>query len=100
MVFEDRDLAQINATMSVGLLFFLGLTNLFPGDIQSSIPLLVHATFLTLPPFLISLIVAVTGHARLARWITAISLGWLLIYILILLNAISPLIPGEHTWSQ
>jgi hypothetical protein len=78
----------------IGLFFILGLTNLFPGGGESYIAVLVHITFLVVPPFIISTIIALAGRTRLAKWITAIGLGWLFVWLMILLNTITPLIPA------
>ena len=93
MVFDDRDIAQLDASILIGLFFILGLTNLVPAGDESYIAILVHVTFLVVPPFIISMIIALAGRTKLAKWTTAIGLGWLFIWLMILLNAITPLIP-------
>jgi len=97
--FDVKDIAQLNALILIGLFFILGISNLFPGGAEYYVAILVHVTFLVVPPFLISIIVALAGLAKLARWITAIGLGWLFVWLMILLNAITPLIPaGTFSW--
>jgi hypothetical protein len=78
--FQNKDIAQLNATIMVGLLFILGLTNLFPNTKVFGLTVLVITAALILPPFAISIIISLIGPLRLAKWFTVASLGWLLFW--------------------
>ena len=67
---DDKDILQINATLIVGLFFFIGLSNFLPltsEDMNRVFAVSVGVFLVT--PFAVSALFAVSGHIRIAKWI-------------------------------
>jgi hypothetical protein len=81
-VFEDRDIAQIDATVIVGVLIQSSITTLTPNIPQQlRIAEAFAVTWEMILPFAISGVLALAGRTKIAKIITAA--GFVLIIILL-----------------
>jgi uncharacterized membrane protein len=84
MVFEDRDIAQIDATVIIGVLILAGMTTINPNpniSQQSRIAEAFAITWELILPFAISAILALAGRVKIAKIITAAGFGFMLILL-------------------
>jgi len=80
-VFEDRDIAQIDATVIIGVLILAGMTTINPNpnvSEQSRIAEAFAITWELILPFAISAILALVGLVKIAKTLTAIGFGFML----------------------
>jgi hypothetical protein len=81
-VFEDRDIAQIDATVIVGVLILSSITTLNPNiPEQLRIAEAFAVTWEMILPFAISGVLALAGRTKIAKILTAA--GFVLIIILL-----------------
>jgi hypothetical protein len=81
-VFEDRDIAQIDATVIIGVLILAGMTTINPNpkiSEQTRIAEAFAVTWELILPFAISAILALTGIVKIAKILTAVGFGFMLI---------------------
>jgi len=83
MQFEDRDVAQIDATVIVGILILASITTINPNIPQEfRIAEAFAVTWEMILPFAISAIFALAGRTKIAKILTAA--GFVVIVILLL----------------
>jgi hypothetical protein len=82
MVFEDRDIAQIDATVIVGVLILASMTTINPNIPEKlRIAEAFAITWEMILPFAISGVLALAGRTKIAKIITAA--GFILIIIML-----------------
>lgn len=85
-MFEDRDIAQIDATVIIGVLILAGMTTINPNpnvSEQSRIAEAFAITWELILPFAISAILALVGLVKIAKTLTAIGFGFMLILLFV-----------------
>jgi hypothetical protein len=83
-VFEDRDIVQIDATVIIGVLILAGMTTINPNpniSQESRISEAFAITWELILPFTISGILALAGQVKIAKILTAIGFGFMLILL-------------------
>jgi hypothetical protein len=83
-VFEDRDIAQIDATVIIGVLILAGMTTINPNPNVSEPTRIAEAFAITwelILPFAISAILALAGIVKIAKILTAVGFGFMLILL-------------------
>jgi len=81
-LFEDRDIAQIDATVIVGILLLAGMTTINPNiPEQSRIAGAFAITWELILPFAISGILALAGRVKIAKILTAAGFGFMIIML-------------------
>jgi hypothetical protein len=83
-VFEDRDIAQIDATVIIGVLILAGMTTINPNPKISEQTRIAEAFAITwelILPFAISAILALAGIVKIAKILTAVGFGFMLILL-------------------
>lgn len=83
-MFEDRDIAQIDATVIIGVLILAGMTTINPNPNISEQTRTAEAFAITwelILPFAISAILALAGIVKIAKILTAVGFGFMLILL-------------------
>jgi hypothetical protein len=81
-----KDLAQVNATVIIGLLVLLGVSNLIPsGQVLSNRTAAVIATEVFVIPFSAALIAALYGRLRTSKHLTVVGILIVVLGLLILI---------------
>ncbi|HEY7083045.1 MAG TPA: hypothetical protein VH500_25410 [Nitrososphaeraceae archaeon] len=83
MVFEDKDIAQIDATIIVGVLILLSVTNINPNiPFHFRVSEAFAIAFEMILPFAISAVLALAGRIKVSRYFTAA--GFVILVVLLL----------------
>ena len=80
LVLEDRDIAQIDATVIVGALIFLALAFDIEAPQKAGT---IYLTAIIIVPFSISAVLALFGHQRSSKIISALGFFVLIAFIII-----------------
>jgi hypothetical protein len=83
-VFEDRDIAQIDATVIIGVLILAGMTTINPNPNVSEQTRIAEAFAITwelILPFAISGILALAGRVKIAKILTAVGFGLIVLIL-------------------